>query len=466
MILTRSELEVEIKQIKTRLTEIQTAIETDKRDFTPEERSEVDKLFLKLQDNRRGLKMLDEQEDTNASDEQFRTHLETLYATPEHRLTPAQEHHMQHRQAWYDYLLNGDQGMCAQSRETLSKVSRRKALDVTAATQAWNGHAQRALEDWGKFKEAGVVSEWGAIDPEKRDQLLVPDTAGGYLVPQGFSEELTEQLKYFGGMRQVSRIFPTATGNQIDWPTMDDTGAIATIVGEAAAIPELDITFGQKQLNAYKYVSGYVDVSWELLQDSFFNFEALLARSFATRFGRGTNLHYTNGNGTTQPQGITIATNNTLNLTVGGALSYIDVVNLKYSVNRTYRMMPGAMFMFSDEIEKRLMLLSTTEEMPLWSPSIRDGAPDTVLGIPYEINNDMSDDLTVGASKPPVMLYGQLSTYLIRDVAAMTMLRLQELKALNGLVTFLAFMRTDGEFMSAVDNIGDTPVKGLKPAAL
>ena len=462
---TVTEIQDSTKKTKVRLVELRDLLKEETRDLTVEERTEMDNLFVQLKNDRQDLKLIEETTEEKRGLEDFRLTMERAYATPEHRLSKADEFRLQYRQSWYDYLLNGENGMAEASRKILNSGNSRKALDTRQATAAWTEYARRSLSDWGKFTEAGLVSEWGARNPETRDQLLVPDTAGGYLVPQGFSEELIEQMKYWGGMREVSRIYPTATGNTVDWPTYDDTAAIAVIVGEAQAITELDIAFGNKQLQAYKYTSGYVDVSWELLQDSFFNFEALLTRAFAIRFGRGTNLHFTNGNGTTQPEGITIATNNTLTLTTGGALTYADVVNLKYSVNKIYRDMPGSRFMFTDDVEKRLMLLSTTEAMPLWAPSIRDGVPDTVLGTPYTINADMSTDFAVGPSKPPVMLYGLLNTYLIRDIAPMQMMRLDELKALNGLVTFLSWSRHDGKFMSAVANTGDTPVKGIVPPA-
>ena len=462
---TKVELNEEIKKVKSRLKDIRDLVSTEARDFTPEERTEVDKLFDQLKNSRQDLELIEETTEETRHLEDFRDTMERAYARPEYQLSEPEKLRLQYRQAWFDYILNGEKGMSAASLKLLSDGSTRKVLSVSQATRAWNEHAKRSLADWDTFKSADITSNWGLVNPETRDQLLVPPTAGGYLVPQGFSEELVEQMKFWGGMREVSRIYPTATGNQIDWPTYDDTAAVATIVGEAAAIPELDIVFAQKQLNAYKYTSGYVDVSWELLQDSFFNFEALLARAFAIRFGRGTNLHFTGGNGTTQPEGIVEAINSTLTLATGGALSYTDVVNLKYSVNKAYRMMPNTGFMFNDDVEKRLMLIATSEAMPLWAPSIRDGAPDTILGEPYTINNDMSTDFAVGADKKSVMIYGALDTYLIRDVQPMTMMRLDELKALNGLVTFLGWSRHDGRFMSAVPNTGDTAVKGIKPAA-
>ena len=48
---------------------------------------------------------------------------------------------------------------------------------------------------------------------ESRIQSTTP-AAGGYLIPEGFSFELTESLKYFGGIFEAARIWTTPTGNR------------------------------------------------------------------------------------------------------------------------------------------------------------------------------------------------------------------------------------------------------------
>lgn len=462
--LTRAELETEKLKLNNRLVELKDSIGADKEDYTPEERAEIDKAFERIGDIRRSLEIINGQDEARSTDQ--RDSLERLFkqskSNPD-KLSEVQQTQLRYHQAWYDYILNGATEMNSENRSVLEKGPTRSPLSLQKHA-LWTAHAERALDNWEKYTRAVPEIEWGKNKPEERAQATTPGSAGGFLIPQGFSNELERQMKYFGGMRAVSRIYPTQTGNTVDWPTVDDTGNVATIVGEGAAIPEQDLVFAQKQLKAFKYVSGYVYVSWELLQDSFFNFESLLAEMFAQRFGRGTNLHFTTGNGTTQPEGIQDAIN-TVTLATGGALSYDDVINLKYAVDKAYRDMPGSRFMFSDTIEKTLMLIKETTGLPIWQPSIREGTPDRLLGVPYEINNDMATDLTVGAAKKPVAMFGDFSKYIIRDVAPVTMMRLNELRALNGQVVFLAWSRHDGRFVSAVDSSGSTPVFGLKPAA-
>lgn len=460
---TRADYQNDIAKCKTRVVELQACIEEEKRDFTPEEKVEIDKILLDVQDFRRYLKALDLVESSDLDEK--RESLERLVATPKEKLPPDMVAELEYRQAWYDYVLNGTKSMHPENRSLLQKAPSYSSMNIRSKN-IWTNFTRRMADEWRQFTELVKERRWGTFNPELRAQGLIPTSAGGFLVPQGFSNELERQMLYAGGMRNVSRVLSTATGNTIDWPTVNDTAAVATLVAEAAAIPEQDMAFAQIQLGAYKYVSGYVYVSWELLQDSFFNFETLLAEMFAERFTRGLNAAYTNGTGVAQPQGVTVATNNTLTLAGGGALTYADVVDLKYSVNKVYRDRPSTRFMFHDQIEAVLSKLVTTEGRALWQPNITEGAPDRILGVPYEINNDMSFDLSAAASQPPVMLYGDFNKYLIRDVAPMTMMRLDELRALNGQVVFLAWMRTDGRATFAVDAAGDTPIKGIIPPAV
>jgi HK97 family phage major capsid protein len=81
------------------------------------------------------------------------------------------------------------------------------------------------------------------------------------------------------------------------------------------------------------------------------------------------------------------------------------------------------------------------------------GAPDTILGYGYTINQHMAAAAGSGAGKS--ILFGRLSKYILRDVRDVMLLRLDELYAEYGQVAFLAFSRLDGDLLDA----GTHPVK-------
>ena len=89
-------------------------------------------------------------------------------------------------------------------------------------------------------------------DMEERAQSVGTDSAGGYLVPQGFQAELEKTLLAYGGVRRVARSGRTASGNDLPWPTVDDTGNAGVLLAENAAISETAVTFGSKTFGAYK----------------------------------------------------------------------------------------------------------------------------------------------------------------------------------------------------------------------
>lgn len=67
---------------------------------------------------------------------------------------------------------------------------------------------------------------------EFRAQSEGTNSAGGYLVPQGFRNKLVERMKQFGGIATEAEIITTSEGNLLPYPTVDDTANVGEIVAE------------------------------------------------------------------------------------------------------------------------------------------------------------------------------------------------------------------------------------------
>src|SRR5207253_3242363 len=122
-------------------------------------------------------------------------------------------------------------------------------------------------------------------------------TAGGYLIPTGFSGQLEESMKAYGGVENVADTFNTDTGNPLPWPTFDDTSNTGELLGINTAVNPQDVAYGLVTFNAYKFSSKYVLVPVELMQDSAFDLDAHLASVLGTRLGRVHNTYQTTGTG-------------------------------------------------------------------------------------------------------------------------------------------------------------------------
>jgi HK97 family phage major capsid protein len=276
-------------------------------------------------------------------------------------------------------------------------------------------------------------------------------TGGGYTVAPLFEAQLTIALKAFGGVRTAARNIQTATGATLPWPTMDDTGNVATILGtENTSVGSgTDLAFGQTAVGAYTYVSGAMPVSLQLLQDSVFDFDSLIETAMVTRFGRGQNAHFTNGSGVGQPQGVTAAAALGKTGAAGQTTSVLwtDLVDLEHSVDPAYR--KGASWMLHDSTLKAVAKFTDSIGRPLWLPGLDVGAPDTILGYPYVVNQDMPVMVTGARS----ILFGDFKNYLIRDALGLQIMVLRERYADQLQVAWSAFTRADGRFVSAAQPI-------------
>lgn len=287
-----------------------------------------------------------------------------------------------------------------------------------------------------------------ATEAERRAQST-STTAGGYLVPQGFSNELVVSMKAYGPMLDpgITRELVTASGNQIPWPTLNDTANQAYRLGENTqeTHSDGDLVFGQKMLDAYKYASGVILVSDEIIQDAAIDIEQVIRDAMAIRLGRKVNLDLTLGDGTGDPNGIVTASTLGFTATLADGISFDDMIELQHSVDPAYRIGANVRWMFNDTTLKLLRKIKdTVTGNYIWQPAdARTGAPNVILDYPYSVNQAMAN---VADSQKSV-LFGDFSKYIVRRVREFAVRRLIERYADFDQVGFIGFARFDGELM-------------------
>ncbi|TJV40118.1 MAG: phage major capsid protein, partial [Mesorhizobium sp.] len=190
-------------------------------------------------------------------------------------------------------------------------------------------------------------------DAEKRIQTAGTTTAGGYTVPVELANVIIETMKAWGPMYDddICTVMTTASGNQINLPTVDDTAVPAVKHTEGTALTDdggSDAVFGQKRLDAYMYDTEFVKFSYELAQDSIFNMENLLGGLLGKRLGRIANNELTVGDGAGDPNGIVTASSLGKTAAAVAAVTYDEIIDLVHSVDPAYRQSPKVRFMFND----------------------------------------------------------------------------------------------------------------------
>lgn len=297
--------------------------------------------------------------------------------------------------------------------------------------------------------------------PEIKNALGSGSTStGGAVVPTTTFRGIVEAQKAFGGLRSSrATVLTTGTGEPMPIPTDNDTDNKAVIVGENNTLhTDGDPEFNKVDLNVFKYSSKIILVPLELLQDSVINLEQFLSDRIAKRMGRGTNYHFTVGDASGEPGGLAFRATLGATAAVPNAISYDDLVELQHSVDPSYR--AQAEWMMNDSSLKIIKKLKDEQDRPLWLPGLAVQEPDSILGRPYIINQDMAeiDNVTDGDR---VILFGDMSTYWIRDVDGMVITRLNERYADTGQVGFVAISRHGGNLIDG----GTHPVKYLTTAA-
>ena len=227
------------------------------------------------------------------------------------------------------------------------------------------------------------------------------------------------------------------------FPLNDDTANVGSILAENASMAVSDTPFSQVELDSYMYTSGIVKVPIQLLQDNIVGLESYLNRVIPKRIGRAVNTHTTVGTGSSQPNGVVTAS--TLGATAAGASAIVrdDLLDLQHGVDIDYRFNGRYMFHDSTLLALKKLAVGSADDRPLWVPSTRDGAPSTIEGYAYTVNNDMP---AIGTGNKSV-LFGDFSEYHIRQVRGMAVVRFDE-KYMDALqIGFAFYQRFDGELL-------------------
>ncbi len=274
---------------------------------------------------------------------------------------------------------------------------------------------------------------------------------GGYSVQSEVANQFIDALKAYGFMRAEASQITTSQGNPLSWPTTDGTAETGEWVAQNTSATAADVTFGTVAVNVFKAGSKVITVPIELLQDSNIDIQALVFARMITRIGRISNVGYTTGTGSGQPQGFVGVSSVGKVGTTGQTTSiiYDDLVDLIDSLDVAYQQNGArSCFMFSQTLRKVLRKIKDTAGRPIWTPSydagISTGHTDTLLGYDVCLNND----LAVPAANAKSLAFGQFDKYLIRDALDISLFRFDDSAYMTkGQVGFLGWARTGGNLL-------------------
>lgn len=295
-----------------------------------------------------------------------------------------------------------------------------------------------------------ALARSGYNDFEQRVLTTATATSGaGATVPTTFYNRLMAHVIEVSGVMQAGpTVFNTSSGETFTVPKTVTHTVPTAVVAEGAGIAEIDPTFGQTALGAYKY-GILLSLSRELIDDTGVDLEGYLSMQAGRALGNYFGAHLTAGTGTSQPRGILLDT--TLGVTsvtgTGGIPSASDLVTLMYSVISPYRSSRSCGWLMKDSTVGAIRGLKDTTGNFIWQPSMQMGAPDVLFGKP--VYTDPYVPATATGAKS--VIFGDFSSFAVRLVGGIRFERSDDVGFANDLVTFRAILRGDG---STVDMHG------------
>ncbi len=229
------------------------------------------------------------------------------------------------------------------------------------------------------------------------------DTAGGYLIPEEFRNQILMDALELTVMRRAgATVIPMRT-DTIRIPKVTDTAHTASVFGgvvaywtdEQGTVTPKDPTFGSVRLIARK-LTGYTYASNELLADSAVGLEALLLRMFSQALAWYEDSAFINGDGVGKPlgylkSGALLAVNRS-------ATSTIAIADLASIMGRFLpQSLPRAVWIANPNTLSQLIKLGSTY-LTWFGPtgSIAGAPPSTLLGKPIYFTEHASAVGTAG----------------------------------------------------------------------
>ncbi|MCT7469192.1 phage major capsid protein [Aliarcobacter cryaerophilus] len=335
------------------------------------------------------------------------------------------------------------------SGETMSDTDKATFEDAKNRVKAIDEDITR-IEELRSLQTANAISVNTNDDVEEfrsflkgqevRSQTVGTNTAGGYTVGASVANRLIEAIRNNNGMIESASTITTAKGDDLNYPTLDDTDAANDAVIKAetdARRSGPDLVFGSIPLKSFTYDSGIIKISNELVQDSAVNIEQVVINALSKRIQRKLQKDFTIGAGTTAPAGLLTSTLLGKKAATANGIVADELLELQFSVESEYA--ANGKYMMNSKTLLAISKLKDGQGNYLLSNAV-DGISKTLFGKQIVINDNMPDI----ASKSKPVVFGDLSQYLIRNVKGINVFKFNEKYQDTNEIGFKASARFDG----------------------
>lgn len=267
---------------------------------------------------------------------------------------------------------------------------------------------KNAFVDWIRNRGQNADSERKMQEIQRKAQTEYKDvtigtgSAGGFGVPEEISRELEKHELKFSPVRSLVKVVRAGSSDYKELLAIN--GATSGWVGETGSRTATNTPTLREIAPTHGELYAYPQASEWSLDDIFFNVEQWLAESVGEAFAVAEATSVLSGNGTNQPTGMlnsapTAVSDETAtraaavyefiaNIDAGLALLPDRLIDTQYKLNSMYQ--AGAVWAMNSATAGVIRKLKDTTNQYLWQPSLIVGQPDTLLGKPVTVWEQMA----------------------------------------------------------------------------
>ena len=284
---------------------------------------------------------------------------------------------------------------------------------------------------------------------EYKDSMSLGDDAqaGSLTAPMVFVQQLIKELNDFMFMRSLSNLIgPIGAGQSLGFPFRKTEANDAEWTSEVArAAEETDLEYGRREFKPNRLTKRIL-LSNTLMQHAPMA-ERTIMDEMLYRVATAQENAYITGDGVNKPLGVFTASSFGIDtdrdISEGNTDTEITVDGLiaaKYSLKEQY--LRGASWLMHRYAVKMLAKLKDSNGQYIWQPSVREGAPDTMLG--HNVNMSEFAPNTFTSGKYAATFGNFRLGYWIVDADSIRLQVLRELYAENNQIGYLFSYFGDG----------------------
>ena len=323
-------------------------------------------------------------------------------------------------------------------RERVEELeAKRMSPGFTAAEKLQNEY-KAAFDEWVRSRGTDVNAEQKMVAlqrkaaTEYKDITIGSPSGGGYSVPEEISRSIEKHELKIGSPRSFVKVVRAGTSDYKELLAIN--GATSGWVGESGTRSATNTPTLREIAPTHGELYAYPQVSEWALDDIYFNVDVWLTESVGEQFALAESVAVLSGDGSNKPTGMLNSAPTAVsdeaatraaavyefvaNVDAAFAIKADALIDLQYRVNSAYQ--ANARWTMNSVTAGAVRKLKDTTGQYLWQPSLIVGQPDTLLGKPVTIWEQMANP---GANAHPIA-YGDFSRgYVLADRVGMRITR-------------------------------------------